>query len=156
MVLKLFTWTCANWLGGVANLMPKILHRGMNRLCGNGPEISNFSSECSVFFKKIARGNIDFAWEWHRFRISNSKNAWEWHRFEAKTLESGIVFKLGVSISLKKCIVFELQKTKTLESGIVFKILGPRLPDQGNTPRRRLTWISQSPQPITPRKKNTS
>ena len=46
-----------------------------------------------------------------------------------------------------------------LESGIVFKILGPRLPDQGNTPRqrrrrrRRLTWISPSPHPITPRKK---
>ena len=107
------------------------------------------------FFKKMARGNIDFAWEWHRFGISNSKNAWEWHRFDAKTLESGIVFELGVSISLKKFIVFDPQITKTLESGIVFKILGPRLPDQGNTPRRRrrLTWISPSPQPITPRKK---
>ena len=76
------------------------------------------------FSKKMARGNIDFAWEWHRFGISNSKNAWEWHRFDAKTLESGIVFELGVSISLKKFIVFDPQITKTLESGIVFDVSG--------------------------------
>ena len=37
---------------------------------------------------------------------------------------SGIVFELGVSISLKKCIVFDPQIAKTLESGIVFDISG--------------------------------
>ena len=82
------------------------------------------SLQSVLFFKKMARGNIDFAWEWHRFGIFNSKNAWEWHRFDAKTLESGIVFELGVSISLKKCIVFDPQIAKTLESGIVFDVSG--------------------------------
>ena len=160
MVFKVFTWKCANWLGGVAKFDAKKLngsrnestarkmargktqtaaewraciksHRkfiwfgkirvpareiplasqksyqnivfcwktfiydvsgeplgnlgestARNRPCGKWPgKKSNFSSECSVFFKKMARGNIDFAWEWHRFKISNSKNAWEWYRF---------------------------------------------------------------------------
>ena len=66
--------------------------RGIDR-AENGPERDQISLQSVLFFKKMARGNIDFAWEWHRFGISNSKNAWEWHRFDAKTLESGIVFE---------------------------------------------------------------
>ena len=94
---------------------------------------------------------------WHRFGIWEAETLESGIVFElqeAKMLESDIVSKFGEFKSLKKAIVFELQEIKTLESGIVFKILGPRLPDRGNTPqRRRLTWISPSPHPITPRKK---
>ena len=92
--------------------------------CAEMARKDQISLQSVVFFKKMARGNIDFAWEWHRFRIFNSKNAWQWHRFDAKTLESGIVFELGVSILLRKFIVFDLQIAKTLESGIVFDVSG--------------------------------
>ena len=118
------------------------------------------SLQSVLFFKKMARGNIDFAWEWHRFGIFNSKNAWEWHRFDAKTLESGIVFELGVSISLRKFIVFDPQIAKTLESGIVFDVSGEPRAASGSfgEPRRTVDDDDDSPgyhhpHPIAPRKK---
>ena len=70
---------------------------------------------------------------------------WE-HRFCLR-VASFWNFELGVSISLKKCTVFELQDAKTLESGIVFDVSGEPRAASGSfgEPRRTVDDDDDSP-----------
>ena len=82
--------------------------------------------------RKMARGKINFAWEWHKFIQHVSKNMHQ----SSISAPRGANWPRGVSLFAPSGSLGELPGASE------------------DRRRRRLTWISPSPHPITPRKTN--